>query len=962
MLRLATQFHPIFQFLLAMALAAGGLATLPRSITAADMPDTHGSNVIADGEGPDFPDCEVEPPTSTCENLQIFLLIDDSSSMLYTDRQRERYQGVSNVLDILAKEYYLPAVDAQANDPQVNLPNIQVALIHFSSIKPVLYQSSWKTINPPNIAAWIEQRQTFEADLNVKVDYNYSQATDYRTAFRAAAQLADQQPEIPGDCPRLILLFTDGVPNLGDGNLSGRLLDSHMEELANILQASLNRGNDYLFVTTFGLDKSFQRYWLRDHAWRWEALTRDSRDLIPRRVSYVDPGKLASNMEHIIGWAIGAQVNTLTPLPGEPNQYVTTIPALVGSLRLTYYSILKNPSFTLQGPDGKVIQPDGKQVTLTEVDPSIQVLEILDPLPGAYQIVTATEGGLVNQLLRFKNFTPVLALPPEPLLQFTNAQIGIQLLGADERPLAIPARVVIQAKVAQLGRPTEDLTLTPGSDTFTTSWMPFQNGSAAVYICARLIDADGKTITVLHNGLVGDIAIDQVAVQTGVSGPACVPTTKEASLPLQLVNLRSGKPVGIDKPVIWSSDNASSITAVDASAGKYELSFHPMTEGDMSFNVTASVEQAKLFINGSVIFTGIEPPRQLEMTVGQPDTLGDKLSTFLYRAFKPVCVPDNTQVIIGRHLFGWLGPTPVQVNGKYSEIGKEIGEQGIDRFSVQLVGRDGAPSSNVLNSWAAPGTDGSSSLLISSPGLGLYYMTVSDQGEQLECALVNPAPASRPYLLINDFWEYLVYLVPILLLGALVIYLLLRYHKRNFSHDIPLTLSAVVLVAVIVLLGNLIYNHTFKCQLNCGYLIDRTFNSDTLCAQGVGFPGKPYMVIPPVPDRDLYVPILRSPPIPPTIEIVRLPKKSIQLSIEQNLFTLLPRLDVINPSLEVFRQNLARGIIAILALASVVMFLAIRPLLDEKGRRKILIYLGLWLFFFVLIISVFYIVVVRSAP
>jgi hypothetical protein len=131
--------------------------------------------------------------------------------MLSTDPSNQRLEGVRNVLDILAKEYYLPAVDARAKDSSIELPEIQVSLIRFSST--VHHNSGWKKINPPSVDEWSTQLEAFDRGLNVEIDDTLPQFTDFRSAFQAVADLAESTPQTP-DCPRLVMLFSDGLPRL----------------------------------------------------------------------------------------------------------------------------------------------------------------------------------------------------------------------------------------------------------------------------------------------------------------------------------------------------------------------------------------------------------------------------------------------------------------------------------------------------------------------------------------------------------------------------------------------------------------------------------------------------------------------------------------------------------------------------------------------------------------------------
>ena len=65
--------------------------------------------------------CSTNVSHAYCD-LQVVLLIDDTGSMRSNDPTRMRNQGAKNLVDILYQEYYQPALDAQALDPNVVLP------------------------------------------------------------------------------------------------------------------------------------------------------------------------------------------------------------------------------------------------------------------------------------------------------------------------------------------------------------------------------------------------------------------------------------------------------------------------------------------------------------------------------------------------------------------------------------------------------------------------------------------------------------------------------------------------------------------------------------------------------------------------------------------------------------------------------------------------------------------------
>jgi len=948
--RLAIRFHRILSLLLALIWLTSSLVVSAQPAAAAGISEP------SPAEGPEFPDCNVSPPDLPC-SLQVFLLIDDSSSMLSTDPNRQRLAGVRNALDILAKEYYLPAVDANAKDPDIKLPDIQVSLIRFSS--GVHHNSGWKRVDPQDIAAWPTQLQIFDDDLTAEIDYTRPQFTEFHSAFLAAAELAAGNPQI-SDCPRLVMLFTDGMPNLEDGPMEGEALTKYMRVLQDIIQQTFNRGNDFLYVTVFGSDKTFRRFWDREYLGEWEQIAGNSQELDLRRVSYVPVQELAARMERIIGSTIASQVYTLTPTSGDPQQYITEIPITVESLRLTYYTIDTTTRFTVTEPNGKVIQPDGKNVILSGANTSIQVLEIRNPAPGTYQINTSAAGGLVTQLLRFEKITAELSSPTDPWLQFTNGQIDIQLSGADGNPLAISSQMYIQAALTQAGQ-TNDLDLTPGSDTFTTNWMPLATDLATVYACVTLKDDQDKKI-VLHNGPVGEIQIDPLTVRARQAEKACVPSENVVSVPLQLTNGRSWEPATIDASVRWISrlssatdeiQPGSTIDEIDAKTGEYVLHFKPASPGDVTFAVWADaiVDGAhNIFYGGEIPTIRIDPPRPMALTLGEPETLGDQLSVMLFKWFDPSCIDDDTQIVIGRRFFGLL-PTSVQINGRFIDLGSNLSEPGIKDFTVQLLSLDGGSSSETLSSWTAPAnSEDFSTLEIPSPGLGLYKVGLTDKGKNPECTVRESLP-TQTILLINHFWEYLILLILILFVALLVIYLLRRYRDRRYSHEIPLILASVVLIALNLILVNLLLKHTFECKFNCDFLIDHSLGTNTLCSEGLGIPIEPFDLIPSFTIGPIVLPKLW-PPWPPWT--FTLGPFRIGLTIPANLIPFLPPFNALDPSLEVLRQHITRIIIVFIALASLVTALILKRLLTPEGRKTVLTYLGLWLLFFVILSSLFY--------
>jgi hypothetical protein len=980
----AIRFCRILSLLLAVTIVISSLAFFVRPTAAARIPAPLPS--VAPLDGPEFPNCAGSPQHSC--NLQVFLLIDDSSSMRYSDSAQLRYEGVKNVLDILAKEYYLPAKNAK--DPNIQLPEINVSLIHFNATVISEASTQWKTINPETVADWPAQLKLLDAAIHIPLDYRQQQNTDFRKALEAAARRAGEKPQNPS-CPRLVMLFTDGVPNLTGSDLKSAELKGYMEELLTIYQNTFPRDNDLLYVTAFGANQAFIKTWNTEYKPLWDQFTKDPGTADLPRIQFVQPGELPVRMERIVGMAIGNPVFALAPIPGSPRKFEAHVPKLVESLRLTfYYAVNTRTTLSVTGPDGEVIQADGAKATFSGANTPIQVFEIKNPTPGKYTITTTAPGGILTQMLVFQKIIPKIVSPEGNMLQFTNQKISIQLLVGDNHPLAVLPNVDIQARVTTSAG-AEDLTFVQARNSLTTGWMPLTSGQASIDACITMTDNNKKYI--LHNGPVGEIPIDKVVVQAGQSEAVCALDDKDVLVPLALINSRSGQSAAIDASVEWGSIVAThpipitrlALDPMISEPGQYLFHFRPASPGVVEFQVEAAAVangKAVQFDDPVIIqSTGIQAPRQLSLTLQNYGTLGDQLSVLFYRWFHPFCADRNPVVLIGRRLFGLFGPTQVQISGRFFDNDSHATEPGMERFSVQLVSYSGGNSSEQANHWMSlnPG-DGSSTVQIPSPGLGFYRIVVNDRGGSSGCAELASLPAAQNVLLIGDFWEYLIILALIILLalGAF----LLRKHFRNRPNVLFVALPIVLLIVDAFLVIGLV-NNTFKCQFNCSFLVDHNLlshypaeNEVSLC-RGVAIPLDNYSLIHSTTLGPVHFPGLKIPRVSIfgwTIGAIKLipefdigPLTIPGWTIPARFLPILPALSFIDPPLEVLRRIISWGIIVIFAVGSLILGNIvtritgfIEALKDPQKRLGIVKTFSIWLLFFISFCALFYFWVVNK--
>jgi hypothetical protein len=156
---------------------------------------------------------------------------------------------------------------------------------------------------------------------------------------------------------------------------------------------------------------------------------------------------------------------------------------------------------------------------------------------------------------------------------------------------------------------------------------------------------------------------------------------------------------------------------------------------------------------------------------------------------------------------------------------------------------------------------------------------------------------------------------------------------RRYRNGVLLILS-IVLIVLAVYLINLLVAKSFKPYFNCAYLAGPNFTN--LCT-GMNISG--VHILGPIDFLGLHIP-----------------------SVDIGPFHILDPLDpAVNPALETARRFIAWDIIIILALVSLALAFVVskisgfvRFLQTPQGRKVVLTHLSIFLFFFVILCSLFY--------
>jgi hypothetical protein len=532
-------------------------------------------------------------------DIRVVLLIDDTGSMRYNDPAFMRNQAAKNLVDILAQEYYQVAVDAQAVDPGVVLPDIKVAVIHFShciSNNPldhcssdVKYNSGWMPIAQKDglytAIDWLKTQPDY---------YRVSQYTHFIEPFQVASDLFnDPAASSNNSCiHRMMVLLTDGTPEDIRGPLTEPDLGNEMGQVKTDLQGFLSQPENSLFVTAF---KIVSKYWQATQPY-WQDIAGT-----PEHVSLESSlDGVASRMEKIVTSIIGAVSNTIPPDPSDARLYKVEVLHHASSLRLTYYKLDPSASLALTDPQGNPVAPDGAAVTQTGKGTAIEVWTLSDPSAGIYQVRTSSKEGIITTILRYAVSAQLEApTADEPLLQFTQGQVRLSLLdgqGAPVLPTDDPADVLnVEARVTNASQ-SLPLSLSLNGDQYQAGWMPLTAEAAQLRISLELKDAKYNSLWKC-SGDTGDLPVDPVSVKAEPPA-ACTPVNTTLTVPLQVLNGRTGQNTGIGLPLQWQVASVtqpggravdSSVQEVDAQTGEYRLTLKPVVPEDIRSHVTASV-------------------------------------------------------------------------------------------------------------------------------------------------------------------------------------------------------------------------------------------------------------------------------------------------------------------------------------------------------------------------------------
>ncbi|MGE5248811.1 MAG: hypothetical protein ACM3QS_01245 [Bacteroidota bacterium] len=573
----------------------------------------------ADGTPQALACTSTQTASATYCDVQIVLMIDDSGSMRTNDPQFRnpagglRNQGAKNLVDVLATQFYLPAVQLRADNPEVRLPDVRVAVIHFSETLKE-YSREWIQINPASLEDWEKQRVDLYKLIDWKNTYDTKQYTHFIEPFAKAAELfksGDAQIQA-GDCVRRsIMLFTDGTPEDVTGILQGKPLEEEMNKVNAIVQDNLSGLDVRVYVTGF---KISPKYWVNVEPY-WSKIVgpQAQGETVARSVLLEGEDSLiqmASRMEEITASLVNIQSLVLIPDTQAPQSFSVEVPKHTQSLRLTLYNLDPQAGLLITNPDGNQLAPDGQNVILSGETTSVEVWQLTGPAAGTYKVQMSKRNGILTGLLTYQNLAVQFAPEPARLKESVASDLKFKLLdssGSVVLPGDDPAYTLDLKVLVTQAAQEEALPWTQDAQDYQVSWTPKASGDARFTVEADLTSAEGNVLW--H--CAGDAATLPVDPASPTPEPppgppaliitppaACVPPGETIVLPIQL---KYDGDRGWASTLQWDVSAAAQpggqsvnakVTAVNAGSGDYRLSIDPVSAQEIRLNVSAKAEIA----------------------------------------------------------------------------------------------------------------------------------------------------------------------------------------------------------------------------------------------------------------------------------------------------------------------------------------------------------------------------------
>ena len=527
---------------------------------------------------------------STCNELQIIFLVDQSGSM----RGNSDHPVVNDPLDL---RFYGPKHAIERIGPlrytQHPTMTIRFALVNFGTTSEI--GVGWTSITPTNELEWNRQWATLGQTL---APGKWASAdmgnTNFVSAFDKAAELFNQLPQQIGDCPkRAVIVLTDGRPQIPQQVEPGFSVASHFAKLQKLVDTNFPRSAYNIFVIAMSQDAFWddtEKYWLT-------IAGNEKKDNIKT-------GLVKNDKE--IGQRFADIIQMLIPTPGgrcvDPNRGTIVVPPYLQQVSFTLYKATSQPNHLRIEDDHGVIDPARTDIrtVLDGFNGPIETVRVINPLPGVWRIksnlpVDKCDIQMLPIPARGKLLAPIAN--SGSLDQFSRFDIAFQITDSDGNALpdyGLSYPLLLKASVNDVAG-IDDLNALPDSkNKFTAPYIPVEPGAHTVDLLATSQDAEGKTIEIVRQQIgtfninpVKLVMLDSPAPGSVIQQYASISTT------LALVGANN-KPITVTLPAnitanVFVGDKSQPVTITAGNDGTWTGAFTVQQPGSHRLKYEGSV-------------------------------------------------------------------------------------------------------------------------------------------------------------------------------------------------------------------------------------------------------------------------------------------------------------------------------------------------------------------------------------
>lgn len=613
---------------------------------------------------------QYQTPSNRCNQIELVFIIDQSGSMPGgashpepNDPDDLRFYAPLHVIGAMGLD---SVISRAKNSPLIPI-DYHVALIDFGSISRI--GMDWENIAPYDTDNWDTLRDRLEEDVSAtsrglynenSQSYSNLGNTNFVSALKTAKELFEQGDPQVDDCPRrAIFLLTDGMPFL-DVEQDDFTIDSHMEEVKEIVTQDLYNLGVNVWVTA--VNDSDDNYWQGMEPYWLDILPEPG---IRENGELEQPKAALAQTQDEIGDRFTKLFREITERDSKPPPIgPVEIGPFLQEVLITFFKIDPlEEHLDIKDADGKALTParTDVEVELFGEDQPIETLRVKNPIPGTWVIdITVDRSDILLDLIPIPAFGQIIE-PIDDLIQYIKGEVAFQIVDIEDNPLPDYSDTKYKLDVdadLQFGDQRIKLVFTSDPDqVYRASVIPISLEKHELSVRAtskRPIDYSTQNFEdfIVIESVIGKFNVRQVEVErldnplveSDSAGGCEIQRRDQITIYFQTQTADEKTPVILDLPVTWEAQlqgpNTASQVVIDGpdENGKYKAVMTVPESGVHQLSVSAVVTDLQgntnnLYQDTSAFTFDAAPVDQIELIVTAPDVADQSWWQRLLSAF-----------------------------------------------------------------------------------------------------------------------------------------------------------------------------------------------------------------------------------------------------------------------------------------------------------------------------------------